>query len=217
MYNFPYFKEKNEKVVLEFIKDHPFAVITGSNKQGEPFATQIPVFIEEENGKRFLRGHMMKNNDHHKAFSENPKVLVVFNSQHCYVSATWYSNKNEASTWNYISVHAKGNIRFLDDEALINVLRMTSSYFENQDKNSPTIYDNLPSDYTDKLRKAIVAFEVEILEMDNVFKLSQNRDKFSYENIINKLNEQGGEAAYIAKEMEKRKEALFNLSAGRQG
>ena len=37
------------------------------------------------------------------------------------------------------------------------------------------------------MAKAIVAFEVEVLSIDNVFKLSQNRDEKSYHSIINKL------------------------------
>lgn len=45
--------------------------------------------------------------------------------------------------------------------------------------------------------------------MKNVFKLSQNRDEKSYDNIISKLSENGGYSEMIAKEMTKRKAALF--------
>jgi transcriptional regulator len=57
--------------------------------------------------------------------------------------------------------------------------------------------------------KAIIAFEVEVEDIQNVFKLSQNRDKESYENIKEKLNQQGMEGKCIAEEMEKRTEQLF--------
>ena len=41
-------------------------------------------------------------------------------------------------------------------------------------------------------------------------KLSQNRDEESYDNIITRLEEQGGDAAYIANEMrKKRRTRLF--------
>ena len=39
--------------------------------------------------------------------------------------------------------------------------------------------------------KAIVAFEVEVVSIDNVFKLSQNRNEKSFQNIMDKLNETG--------------------------
>src|SRR5258706_6679741 len=122
MYDLPYHKEKNDEVIKQFIDDNPFAFLAGCNGENKPVATQVPVFIEEEGGKKILRGHIMKNTDHHKAFLSNPNVLVVFTGHHTYVSGTWYSNPNTASTWNYMSVHAKGIIRFLGDQALVDVL-----------------------------------------------------------------------------------------------
>jgi transcriptional regulator len=209
MYDLPYHKEKNEQVIKAFIAQYPFAFLAGSDAQNKPVATQVPVFIEEKDGQKILRGHIMKNTDHHKAFLHNKNVLVVFTGHHTYVSGTWYSNPHTPSTWNFMSVHAKGIIRFLDDTALVDVLRMTSLHFENNNPQSTTIFDNLPSDYTQKLMKAIVAFEIEIETMDTVFKLSQDRDEKSYENIIARLKEQDEAGRVIAAEMQKRTKEVF--------
>jgi len=209
MYDLQYFKEKDENVIKQFIDEHPFAFLTGCDAENKPVATQVPVFIVQEGSKRILRGHIMKNTDHHKAFLFNPNVLVVFTGHHTYVSATWYSDPHQASTWNYMSVHAKGIIRFLDDEALADVLLKTTLHFEEQNKQSSTVFDNLHEDYRQKLMKAIVAFEIEVKELNNVFKLSQNRDPKSYENIKEKLAQKGGDAGVIAGEMEKRTKELF--------
>lgn len=209
MYNLPYHKEKNEQVIKEFIGKYPFAFLTGCDAENKPVVTQLPLFIEESNGKKIVRGHLMKNTDHHKAFLHNPNVLVVFSGHHTYVSGTWYSNPHTPSTWNYMSVHAKGVIRFLDDEGLIDALRMVSLHFEKYDQSSATIYDNLPTDFTQRMMKMIVAFEIEVKEMDTVFKLSQDRDEKSYENIIKKLRQQGESGQVIAEEMEKRTREVF--------
>lgn len=209
MYDLPYFKEKDDAVIYEFIHAHPFAFLTGCDSNNRPVATQVPVFIEEENGRKILRGHIMRNTDHHKAFLQNPNILVVFTGAHSYVSATWYSNPHQASTWNYMSVHAKGLISFLDEKGLENVLRKTTLHFENHDSHSSTIFDNLPADYTQRLMKAIVAFEIEVKEFDNVFKLSQNRDHTSFENIKEKLSTGDSDAKTIAEEMEKRTSAVY--------
>jgi len=209
MYDLPYHKAQNEQVIKEFVDQYPFAFLTGCDRENKPVATQVPVFIEEKNGKKILRGHIMKNTDHHKAFVHNENVLVVFTGKHTYVSATWYSNPYMASTWNYMSVHARGIIRFLDDEALEDALRMTSLHFENYDTRSPTAFDNLPAEFKQRVMKAIVAFEIEVMEMDTVFKLSQDRDLKSYLNIIEKLKEQGGDGQVIAAEMEKRTKDVF--------
>jgi transcriptional regulator len=210
MYNLPYFKEKDKETVIHFIHNHPFAFLTGCNMENKPVATQIPMFIEEREGKLFLTGHMMKQTDHHKAFEKNDNALVVFTGPHTYVSATWYSNPHQASTWNYMSVHLQGRLRFLDEQGLIEVLKKTTLHFENYRNDSTTIFDNLPGDYKARLMKAIIAFEVEVMEIDNVFKLSQNRDEESFHNIIAQLHSRGADADYIAEEMSKRSSQLFN-------
>lgn len=209
MYNLPYFKEGDQEVVLEFMRKHPFVFLSGVNEGNKPVATQVPVFIDERDGKLFLTGHIMRNNDHHKAFEKNPNVLAVFTSPHVYVSATWYDDPHQASTWNYMSVHAKGSIRFGNKEDLIAILKRLTLHYENNNPASTTVFDNLTSEYTEPLMKAIVAFEVEIVSIDNVFKLSQNRNERSFLNIIDKLNEQGGDGKFIAEEMKKRQHQLF--------
>ena len=209
MYDLPYHKEHNEKVIREFIDQHPFAFLSGCDTENKPVATQVPVFIEEQNGKKFLRSHIMKNTDHHKAFLQNENVLVVFSGSHTYVSGTWYSDPNTPSTWNYMSVYAKGIIKFLNDLALEEVLRKTTLHFEGYNESSPTVFDNIPEAFKKRVMNAIVAFEIEVLEMDTVFKLSQDRDEESYRNIIKELGKQGEDGRMISEEMEKRTKELF--------
>lgn len=210
MYNLPYFKEQDAAVVLEFMRAHPFIFLSGVNEENKPVATQVPVFIDEKDGKLFLTGHIMRNTDHHKAFEKNSNVLAVFTGPHVYVSGTWYSDPHQASTWNYMSVHAKGNIKFGDHNDLVAILRRLTLHYENNNTASTTIFDNLSSEYLKPLVKAIVAFEVEITSVENVFKLSQNRDEKSYNTIIAKLEEQGSDGQFIAKEMKKRQQQLFS-------
>ena len=208
MYNLPYFKEQDQDTVLQFIKENPFAFLCGCDSANNPVATQVPVFIDEREGKLFLSGHIMKNTDHHKAFLHNSNVLAVFTGAHTYVSSSWYQEKEQASTWNYISVHAKGVLKFLDHQALLGVLKRTTNHFENNPYSGAN-FDDLPTEYVERLSKAIVAFEVEVGTIDNVFKLSQNRDEKSYHNIIGKLESQDADGKRIADEMRKRTSQLF--------
>ena len=208
MYNLPYYKEQDAEEVMQFIREHPFAFLAGSDAANNPVATQIPVFIDEKDGKIFLTGHIMRNTDHHKAFEQNSNVLAVFTGPHTYVSATWYT-KPVGSTWNYMSVHAKGTIRFGDTNELISILKRLSLHYENYNTASTTVFDNLPAEYTERMMKAIVPFEIEINDLQHVFKLSQDRDEKSYDNIATKLKEQGGDAKKIGELMEKRKSKVF--------
>jgi transcriptional regulator len=209
MYNLPYFKEHDPEVVIDFMKQHPFAMVIGVDKFNHPAATQVPVLIKERNGDLFLQAHIMKQTDHHKAFEKNKNILVVFSGTHTYVSASLYENQQQASTWNYQAVHVKGELSFLDDTQLLLMLEELTTHFENNET-SPSLYKHLPSDYIDRLSKAIVAFEIKVTSIDHVFKLSQNRDAKSYQNIMNAFQKGNRDEQYIANEMSKRKDQLFN-------
>ena len=188
---------------------HPFAFLTGSYTSGRQVATQVPVLFEERDGELYLKGHIMRNTDHHKAFVENPDALIVFTGPNTYVSASWYTNPQIGSTWNYMSVHISGQMRFMTPDELVQFMRDFTLKFEEGNTASQTIYDNLPGDFLHKMMPAIVGFEVKAEKIDNVFKLSQNRDEKSYLNIIAQLEAKGGNSALIAAEMRKRKDALF--------
>jgi transcriptional regulator len=173
-------------------------------------ATQIPVLIDVRNERIFLTGHIAKKLDHQIALEENPNALVIFTGPHSYISGTWYTgNLQQASTWNYISVHARGEVKWISEDSLIALLKRLSLHFENNNRASTTIYENLPSEYLDKLVKAIVGFEMEITELGNVFKLSQNRDEKSYDNIVMELKKQDGDGKTIGQLMEKRRGKIF--------
>jgi transcriptional regulator len=211
MYDLPYHKEADGRVLREFISKHPFAFVTGCGANGQPVATQIPVFFEERDGHQFLCGHLMKNTDHHTAFEHNPNVLVVFTSPNAYVSGSWYSDPHTPSTWNYMSVHVQGTIRFFEGLGLEleRILKKTTLHFEGGDGQSPTTFENLPKRLTDRLVHAIVAFEIEVESLNSVFKLSQDRDAESYQRIIQELRNNGEAGRFIADEMEKRADKLF--------
>ncbi len=202
MYHLPQYKEQDNAVVIAFMKAHPFAMLIGADQQ-QPVATQIPVMIKERDGRLFIQGHFMKQTDHHKAFETNKQALVVFTGPHTYISASWYSNQQQASTWNYMSVHARGELQFLGDEQLLNMLDELTAHFENN-PDSPSLYQHLPQDYINRLVKAIVAFEIPVTDLQHVFKLSQNRDPQSHRQIIERLKQGDADARAIAAEMEKR-------------
>lgn len=214
MYDIPVFKAQDSQKVIDFISKHPFAMLIGTNDTNEPIATQVPMFLEFEKGQAYLRGHLMKQSTHYQAFESNSQVLVVFQGAQTYVSATWYQNPHSASTWNYMSVHCKGNIKFLDQKSLEIILQKTTLHFENGNYDSPTVFNNLPKDYKDRLMKAIVSFEIEVTNIEHVFKLSQNQDAQSFQNIISELKKGDAHAQEMAGEMQKLEADLFNKNQG---
>ncbi len=201
MYKLPYFTEEDQEKVIGFMKENSFAVVTGFGDE-YPVASHLPLAVEiKGDGKIFLSGHLMKNTDHHKAFEKNENILVVFHGPHTYVSASWYTKQDVASTWNYITVHAKGKIKFTDEAGTYKAIKAVTDKYEGT--GTPASFDKLPKEYVDKLIKAIVGFEIEVISFENVFKLSQNHGEETRKSIIDQLHQRGDEqSVQIAKKME---------------
>ncbi len=181
------------------MKAHPFVMLIAKG-EAYPVATQVPVLFAERDGKLVLRAHIMRKTDHHLALEKDANVLVVFSGAHTYVSASWYTNQKQGSTWNYRSVHAQGKLRFTSPEELLQLLTDLTDTFENN-PNSPSLVKHLPDDYMQSLMKAIVGIEIEITDIQHVFKLSQNRDKQSFENIVAELEKGDADARLMAETM----------------
>jgi transcriptional regulator len=209
MYSFPYFKDNNDERIVEFMQQYAFATLIAADGSNSPVATQVPVFTEKREGALFITGHIQRKTDHHKVMEANANVLVLFTGPHAYISASWYSDPQIASTWNYMTVQAKGNISFLAEEELLHLLSRTTAHYENN-PHSPALMEKMPPHYVRQQAKAIVAFEIEVAQLDHVFKLSQNRDEESYRNIIYQLEQQNFNAKAIAAEMKKRQVELFS-------
>ncbi len=203
MYKLPYYTEEDPGKVIAFMKENSFAVVTGFDEK-YPVASHLPLNIEiRENEKIFLTGHLMKNTDHHHAFEKNENVLVIFNGPHCYVSASWYDTPNVASTWNYITVHAKGKIKFTNEAGTLKAINAITNKYEGTE--TAAAFDKLPEEYVNRLLKAIIGFEIEVMDIDNVFKLSQNHNEITRGNIIIQLQQKGDEnSKAIAEEMKLR-------------
>jgi transcriptional regulator len=200
MYDIPYFKAAHAEDILAYMQAHPFALICGVDAAGKPVATQVPFLFEKKGESLFLQGHFMKKQDHTEAFYGNQNALVVFSGAHTYVSASWYQNKNIASTWNYQTVQVAGTIRFQDNDFLRRLLIKLTETFEMP--GSPSLVQHMDPAYVEKMMHAIVGFEVEVLSVRHVFKLSQNREAQSRENIISELDKLSGDAGEIARAME---------------
>jgi len=202
MYDISYFKAKDHKEVLDFMHANPFVTICGVDKNGFPVAAQVPVLIKQQNDKLFIAGHLMRKQDHTNAFEMNKNVLVIFSAPSAFVSASWYTSKGQASTWNYQTVHAVGEMEMRDEAHLYALLAQLTQHFE-KDLDAPTQVKNLDPMYMQEHMKAIVSFEIEVTELKNVFKLSQNRDEASHSNIQTELNKGNAACKYMAAAMKR--------------
>ena len=204
MYNIPYFKASNHQEVIDFMQANPFVTICGVDANGLPVATHIPVLIKIENDVVTISGHMMRKQDHSNAFEINKNVLVIFSAPSAFVSANWYTTKNMGSTWNYQTVHARGTLEIMDEAHLRQLLTDLTLHFE-KDADSPTQVKNLSEEYMQQNMKAIYSFDLVVMDLQHVFKLSQNRDEASHANIVNELSNGAPACKHMAAAMSKKK------------
>jgi len=159
------------------------AIITDVN--GIPEATHLPFLINEENEKLFLRSHFAKANPQSAQVFANTS-LVIFTEPHAYISPRLYEKEESVPTWNYIAVHAYGKAVIIEsEEQKAELLQHT---IEQHDAGYLEQYQKLPADFKSKMMKGIVAFEIEVTDLQAKKKLSQNRSETEKENIINSLS-----------------------------
>ena len=202
MYTISYFKAKNQEDVLAFMQAHPFVVLCGADSNGMPVATHLPVLIKERNGKMFLQAHSMRKQAHTVAFEKNQQVLAIFHGAHGYISAQHYEPQNTAGTWNYSAVHANGTLRLLDEDGLYQLLEELTSHFEGG-SHTPASMSLMSKEYIRDNMKAIVAFEIEVTDLNHVFKLSQNKPEKTKLQIIQHLEKGTPENKALADAMKK--------------
>lgn len=199
MYNPKYHQNKNLPEQLDFIRKNSFGILI-NEVDGKPWATHIPFTLSNDGTK--LTAHISRGNKQWRHFSDK-EILAIFSGPHAYVSSSWYNHEN-VSTWNYIAVHVYGNLRVIEGDELKASLKELVDHYEASSTNPVSIEKMTPS-YLETEIRGIVAFEITITQIEAAYKLSQNRDKEDYENIITELQKKEDTGAIaIAKEMENR-------------
>lgn len=193
------YKNENQDEINDFLQKNSFGILVNQTN-GKLWATHIPLELDiNKNGKHILFGHLSKENPQWESFADNDKVLAIFTGAHSYISSSWYDHEN-VPTWNYIAVHIYGTIKIIEGEAVIESLKkLVDKYEKNSEK--PVRVEEL-SKKTMMHTRGIVAFEIEIDEIQAKHKLSQNRDDKNYDNIISELKKtENPQATAIANEM----------------
>lgn len=193
------YKNENQEEIKDFLHKNSFGILVNQTN-GKLWATHIPLELDtNKNGKQVLQGHISKENAQWESFADNDNVLAIFSGAHSYISSSWYDHEN-VPTWNYIAVHIYGTIKIIEGEAVIESLKKLVDKYEQNSENPVRVEDF--SKKTMMQTRGIVAFEIEIEEIQAKHKLSQNRDEKNYDNIITELKKtENPQATAVANEM----------------
>jgi transcriptional regulator len=142
-------------------------------------ATPVPMVLdasESENG--VLYGHVARANPQ---WSLPPvgDAMAIFMGPDAYISPSWYETKRETGkvvpTWNYVAVHAYGQVEFFDDpDRLREVVTRLTDLHEGS-RTSPWAVADAPDDFIRAQLRAIVGVRLPITRLEGKRKMSQNR------------------------------------------
>ena len=155
------------------IDSHPLALVVSSSEAGF-VATPLPLMLERgADGRAALLGHFSRANPQVAALERDPDALAIFMGPHGYLSPSWLSDRTQAPTWNFMTVHMQVRVEFdgSADAARLAVERLTAK-MENGMRNSWNVAE-LGARF-EALLPGIIAFRAPIRHVVAKFKLGQN-------------------------------------------
>ena len=115
------FEELRTEVLHQLIKQHSFGTLVTLDDSGLN-ANHIPFEIDPEPAPfGTLRAHVARSNPVWRNASNAVEPLVIFQGAQSYISPSWYATKQASEkvvpTYNYMVVHAYGELRIIEDPA----------------------------------------------------------------------------------------------------
>ncbi|MDN7675028.1 FMN-binding negative transcriptional regulator [Burkholderia oklahomensis] len=192
------FEEHRTEVMHALITEHPFATLI-THGTGGLDANHLPFELTSDEGPLgVLRAHVARANPVWQSVSNGDEVLVVFRAGDAYVSPTWYPSKHEfhrqVPTWNYVVVHAHGQITVRDDEPFVRgvVARLTRAHEAALPE--PWKIGDAPKDYIDTMLQSIVGLQIDITRLAGKWKLGQNKEARDIRGAGEALKARGNDA-----------------------
>ncbi len=186
------FAEDRLEVLQTMIQTHPLATLIVSTEQGLE-ANHFPMVLHTElSEKGTLRAHIARANPLWKLLKPNSESLAIFQGDHTYISPSWYPTKQETGkavpTWNYVAVHAYGNIKIIEDSDWLYAHLTALSDRHEANFPEPWAVTDAPENYIEKMIKAIVGIELPINRITGKWKISQNQPEGNQQGVMTGLN-----------------------------
>ena len=191
LYEPKHFKSEEREHALALMREHPLATVV-SVADGEPAVSHVPLIARVRDGAVVLLGHFAKANPHWSSWAAGTRVTAIFRGPDSYVSPSWYENKEAVPTWNYMVVHAEGPVAITHNGAAKE--RILKALIDAHDPPYREHWDvALTEEYRERMKSAIVGFEIAVDALHAKFKLSQNRAAEDRANVLAAMERGEGE------------------------
>ena len=173
MYQPPHFQAKDPSMAVRLMREHPFASLITNDGDGLPFVSHLPMHLEERAGALVLLAHCAKANPQWRHLQERPKAVVTFLGPHAFLSPKVYPDLARVPSWNYLAVHCTVRATLVEDEAGKD--RLLKQLIADHEPAYAEQWRGLGEEFAHKMLAGIVAFELEVLELQCKLKLNQHR------------------------------------------
>ena len=118
-------------------------------------------------------GHFARANPQIEALEAQPEALAIFMGPHGYISPSWFTDRTQAPTWNFATVHMVVNVTI--DRSAAAAREAVDRLTAHMEQGRPCAWSGLDMGARyDRLLPHVVAFRAEILRIEAKFKLGQN-------------------------------------------
>lgn len=170
-YTPPHFADADVAKLLKFIRERTFGTFaTVSN--GEAILAHAPVVV----GDGVLQFHLARGNPFLDAARSGATATAIFQGPDAYISPDWYLSENQVPTWNYVAVYAKGPMRTMSREEMIEQVDALSAGQEAKlAPKKPWTRAKMTIGSDERMFSSILGVEMRIDALEGKFKLSQNK------------------------------------------
>ena len=168
-------------IAHRIMREHPLASIVSIGADGFPVLSHIPMHWQSDSlwsqgvpsDLGVLLGHCARANPQAQSLTEQPQALVSFMGPQAYMSPGVYSDKQRVPTWSYLAVQAKVMTRIIDPHDERD--RLLKCLIAEHEPAYAQQWRELPDSYTGAMLSGIVAFEMQITDLQCAVKLNQHR------------------------------------------
>ena len=179
MYASPTTREDRQAILVATIRSIKFGALVVMSADGLS-ATHIPMLVRElPNGEVELEGHVARPNDLWRVAQSGIPALAIFQGPQAYIHPGWYPTKKvdgkAVPSWNYIAVHAHGNLEAVHDVAWLRSHLGSLTDLNEAGRSDPWELSDAPADYLDAMMSAIVGLRLSVGRLEGNWKMGQKQ------------------------------------------
>jgi transcriptional regulator len=191
----PQFIEDDVPTLHAAIRQARIASLVTSGPSGL-VASHIPMLVDPGPGPfGTLRGHIARANPQWRDVTAGSQSLAIFLGPNSYVTPSYYETKRQTGkvvpTWNYVAIHAYGEVEFFDDTERLRAIVTELTTTHEGGRAAPWAVTDAPADYIAGMLRSIVGIQIPIARLEGKWKMSQNRPPVDRPGIIAGLADDG--------------------------